>query len=333
MVDPVDMPMSEGPLRVFFSFQTDLHGRRSLLSDALDHAAKKVGKDLGQEIEILFAMRGADGAPNIRDTILSRIDESDWFVADVSIVNSRQGQDGRSQRLMPNPNVVFELGYAVSKLGWSRIAMLYDRSVCRPEDFPFDYRQHRAAHFVYVDKQEDGEKFREMRTQLRRTLYRVLSMASEKRQRPRGLTWVSAPERSFILREALNECDLIARLVKLHLEAFPESGIPGSIEPYPLRSDAARRALMVVNEEADKQDGDVVWKYYWSVVTVDAMLSRIPVAIALDENRVERSFRYIEESLKSVRGMVPKVVGVLEYLLQNRPNPGERLPPLKSVAH
>lgn len=43
----------------------------------------------------------------------------------------------------PNPNVAFELGYAVANVGWARIVMVFNDAVASVKDAPFDFDRHR----------------------------------------------------------------------------------------------------------------------------------------------------------------------------------------------
>ncbi|MCH9694152.1 MAG: nucleotide-binding protein [Gammaproteobacteria bacterium] len=83
---------------------------------------------------------GVPGAPNISETILEKIRSCDAFVADISIVT---GDKDRGQRPSPSPNVLIELGYAISELGWSRIILFCNTVYGSDTDLPFDTRQHR----------------------------------------------------------------------------------------------------------------------------------------------------------------------------------------------
>lgn len=47
----------------------------------------------------------------------------------------------------PNPNVLLELGYAVSRLGWERVICLFNSNIGKIEDLPFDLRQKRVTAF------------------------------------------------------------------------------------------------------------------------------------------------------------------------------------------
>lgn len=71
-------------------------------------------------------------------------------MCDVSSINATQD----STRKTPNPNVVFELGFAAATLGWERILMLINTFFGgSPEDMPFDFDRHRAAIYTLADGQ------------------------------------------------------------------------------------------------------------------------------------------------------------------------------------
>jgi hypothetical protein len=92
---------------------------------------------------------GTSGSPKITDTIFAKILVADVFVADVSIVNS----SGPSRRT-PNPNVLLELGFAISNLGWDRIVLVMNRHFGGPEELPFDLRGHRIATYALAPGDE-----------------------------------------------------------------------------------------------------------------------------------------------------------------------------------
>ena len=111
---------SQPPHRtVFYSWQSDLPNRtnRTFIQDALQKAIDGILKT-ELEVDLILDRDTANtpGAPDIAQTILSKIDQAIAVVADVSIINS-----GSGERLAPNPNVLFELGYAVRALSWGNI--------------------------------------------------------------------------------------------------------------------------------------------------------------------------------------------------------------------
>lgn len=101
--------------------------------DCLKKAVRQVD---GYEIET--ATRDAQGSPDIASTILGKIDTSELFLADVSIVNP-----GADSRECPNPNVMYELGYAVKVVGDSNIILIANLDTTEPANLPFDIRNRR----------------------------------------------------------------------------------------------------------------------------------------------------------------------------------------------
>jgi len=77
--------------------------------------------------------------PDISATILTKIDNSSMMIADVSIVNPTS----RKARMMPNPNVMYELGYAVKTLGEENIILVADKATTDTAKLPFDIRNRR----------------------------------------------------------------------------------------------------------------------------------------------------------------------------------------------
>jgi hypothetical protein len=135
---------------VFYAWQSDLPDstNRRAIRGALYRAAAKLGEKYAERklrIEIDEATRGEAGSPNIPLSILRKIEQSDVFVCDVTPINSL----GKSEeKPTPNPNVIFELGYALAHLGWPRVIMLFNEAFGRfPDDLPFDLDRHRASRY------------------------------------------------------------------------------------------------------------------------------------------------------------------------------------------
>lgn len=130
---------------VFYSWQSDLPATRSFIQKALTFAANTVMAELPDvAITIDQATRGLTGSPNIPLAIMRKIKEADMVVSDITPINA-----GQPQKKTPNPNVLFELGFAVAAQGWDRVALVFDEGVGQfPEDVPFDFDKHRAIPFT-----------------------------------------------------------------------------------------------------------------------------------------------------------------------------------------
>lgn len=90
-----------------------------------------------------------------RRRFYKKIDESDVFVCDVTIVNS-----SKKFRPTPNPNVLFELGYAVHKLGWEKILMIMNEAFGKIEKLPFDLEKRRTISYKLRENDIDKASVR-----------------------------------------------------------------------------------------------------------------------------------------------------------------------------
>jgi len=123
--------------KVFYSWQSDLPNpiNRGFIQDALERAAKAIRQDDSITVEprIERDTDGVPGSPDIATTIFEKIDTSQVFACDVSIINT----EGKA-RPTPNPNVLIELGYAYKALTSERILMVMNTAFGEPELLPFD---------------------------------------------------------------------------------------------------------------------------------------------------------------------------------------------------
>lgn len=135
---------------IFYSWQSDLPSKRNL--NFIEKEIKKSIKHLATikpiSIKLKFdkATRNVSGAPDIADTIFSKIVNSNVFIADISIINNKYNR----KRKTPNPNVLLELGYAAKSLGWDKIICVFNSDTGNIKDIPFDLRNRRMM--VYSGK-------------------------------------------------------------------------------------------------------------------------------------------------------------------------------------
>ena len=144
---------------IFYSWQSDLpkHTNLNAIRTALRDASNKVEDELEDiHLNLDEATRGKSGSPNIPMTILDKISKCDIFICDLTTIN----KDASSEfRKTPNPNVLIELGYAIAKIGWYRIIMLFNEHHGKfPDDLPFDIDRHRATRFKIIDKKDNNGK-------------------------------------------------------------------------------------------------------------------------------------------------------------------------------
>ncbi len=131
---------------VFFSWQSDLpkETNSNAIRGALDSACKSLSKGTPKrKFKRDEALRGVSGSPNIIDKIIEKITGADAFIADITTIVS-----SGTETPCPNPNVVFELGYAVGELGWDRIILIFNEAFgVFPDDLPFDFVQNRVSRY------------------------------------------------------------------------------------------------------------------------------------------------------------------------------------------
>jgi len=126
---------------VFYIWQSDLDkkGNRFLIRDSLSDALDELNKSSNEPLSLDHDTKDVSGTPPITETILRKIETCSVVVADLSIVGKSFGDD----KSLPNPNVMFELGYAAAKIGWERVVCIMNSAYGEPEALPFDLRGRR----------------------------------------------------------------------------------------------------------------------------------------------------------------------------------------------
>lgn len=153
---------------IFYSWQSDLPNKtnRGFIHDVLEKAVKNIRKTMKIDAAIDRDTANVPGAPEIHTTIFDKISQADLFVADVSIINNKftmwSKWFNKDKRKTPNPNVLIELGYALSKLGENRIILIQNLSFGSIEELPFDISKKRVIGYsvrVPADKSNVKEEF------------------------------------------------------------------------------------------------------------------------------------------------------------------------------
>ena len=141
---------------IFFSWQSDLPNsdNRNFIEDVIKKSIKELNQnDFSLVLSIDKDTNQLAGSPDIANSILTKISKSSAFIADISIIN-----DNSSDRKMPNPNVLFELGYAVKQLGWENVICLFNTDSGSLEELPFDLRNRRVLTYSIKNKVKSDEK-------------------------------------------------------------------------------------------------------------------------------------------------------------------------------
>lgn len=142
-------------INIFYSWQSDLTPKynRSFIKNSIKNAIKEI-KDIYTDINIILdeSTKNVSGSPDIVNTILYKIKNSDIFICDVSSITKKCGKE------IPNPNVVFELGYAMHCLGDSKIIMIFNETTGNIRNLPFDLGFKRQLTYKYG---KNSDKYKE----------------------------------------------------------------------------------------------------------------------------------------------------------------------------
>jgi len=133
---------------VFYSWQSDLP--RKLSRDVIHRAASAAVARIEADASVEDAPRldhdtqGVAGAPEISSTIFRKIDQCAVFLGDLTFVGATgSAVAGALPKKLPNANVLLELGYAASKIGWDRVILVMNTAYGEPGELIFDLRHRR----------------------------------------------------------------------------------------------------------------------------------------------------------------------------------------------
>jgi len=182
-------------ITIFYSWQSDTPNNlnRGFIEKALEKAVAIVGVDLDvqealrdESIEVDKDTQGVAGTPHIVQTILDKISQCSVFVPDFTFI--AKSEDGR---LVSNPNVCIEYGWAVRDCGLERMLPVMNTAFGGPEGLPFDMRHLRNPALYHLQDGTAPEEVRRIRDQLAKELAEKIK-AILKKPGPRGSA--AAPE-------------------------------------------------------------------------------------------------------------------------------------------
>lgn len=130
-------------IHIFYSWQNDTENtvNRFFIRDILKEAIKdyKDALELDERPYLDYDTKDVPGNPEIFNTILKKIEACDIFIADVTFISKSEGG-----KLIPNPNVMIELGYALKVVGSERTILVMNEEYGSPEgNLPFDLKHRR----------------------------------------------------------------------------------------------------------------------------------------------------------------------------------------------
>jgi|GEM_PF-6733995 len=245
------------PNIIFYSWQSDSPNATNwnFIQTALERTIKDlVNEDLALDPVLDRDTQGVAGAPNVAATILDKIGKASVFVADVSIINPwDKGEknpldEEKDKRLTSNPNVLFELGYAVAKLGWESIILVHNLASGAIEELPFDIRAHRplkyTAHEGEADRSVEKGKLRDA---LKEAI--ITSINARKQKQPLVRLFFD----SRLLRFGVENKGTIPVAVSRFVYELPQTAH--------LNSAPLSHFPIVYTESVDTKDGTQHWRW------------------------------------------------------------------------
>lgn len=122
--------------RIFYSWQSDNLQAKDQLQQALDEVKKQFqSKGIAVQIE---QGGGGCGFISIEDSVRIKIRRCDIFVGDVTPV----GNVAMKGKLLPNANVIYEMGAATECMQADRILAVAMKGEWKVEDMPFDFNHY-----------------------------------------------------------------------------------------------------------------------------------------------------------------------------------------------
>jgi hypothetical protein len=162
-------------LTVFYAWQSDtpLKYNKLLIKKALLDAALRINEDQnlgGAQIIIDSDTSGILGTPPVTETILNKIASADIFAPDLTFVATTA-----NNKLIPNPNVMIEWGYALKSHGFKAMLPIMNTHFGEPSKLPFDmgHIRHPTQYTIDPIVTKDAER-RATRTKLSETIEEIL---------------------------------------------------------------------------------------------------------------------------------------------------------------
>jgi hypothetical protein len=182
---------------IFYSWQSDHPGKtnRYFLHSCLKSAKNDFDSNANNALSLYIdeSTRDKPGAPHIPDTILKKIAASDILVADLTTINTNPSG---SDRPTPNPNVLIELGFAVGRLGWDRMILVFNSEFGKfPNDLPFDIDRRRVIPYSISETDDTTIRKKEMQRLSNRIKEGINAIISVNPPRPMD-HWISGVHRS-----------------------------------------------------------------------------------------------------------------------------------------
>jgi hypothetical protein len=154
---------------VFYAWQSDRpeNTNRFLVRDAAKAAIKRLVKDsdVEESPRLDHDTKDVPRLAEVAGTIFRKIEGCGLFLADLTFVGTSERREGKESRLLPNSNVVLELGYAARSVGWERVIAVMNTIYGPPSQMIFDVL-HRRWPITFDMKEGEAARIAEVRATL-----------------------------------------------------------------------------------------------------------------------------------------------------------------------
>lgn len=158
-------------INIFYSWQSDLISKynHSFIENAIKNVIKKI-KNINTDINITLdeSTKKVQGSPDIINTILNKIKNSDIFICDISSITKK------GKKEIPNPNVIFELGYAMHCLGDDKIIMIFNEATGNVRNLPFDLGLKRQLTYKYDENSDKCKEKNKIENKLKEAIQMII---------------------------------------------------------------------------------------------------------------------------------------------------------------
>ena len=137
---------------VFYCWESDLPSKtnRNYIQSCIEKAIKRLNDESDIKLCLDKDTFGSAGSPDIFPTILRKIETCMVFIADITPITTCESKKNHDIKGIPNPNVMCELGYALSSISDERVIMLFNKADGNdPKNLPFDLGLKRALMYEY----------------------------------------------------------------------------------------------------------------------------------------------------------------------------------------
>lgn len=243
------------PVTLFYSWQMDrpTHVCRDFIRQALDEAVAILDASGEIALTIDSDTQGEPGTPPITDTILKKIRACDIFLADMTFV-AKAGE-----KLIPNPNVMGEYGYALHAKGTRRILLVMNEAYGPPDELPFDLHHLRHPEGYNTPEEVKDTPRRAARKALGRKLADYIKVIAKEVAAEAGQTEAESKKAmadawwAAVQQRQINDRPALVSPPSVLVHVIPAATLDGSdLDP---RAVKPFRNLLKIDDDADATTG------------------------------------------------------------------------------